>query len=88
MKIRQELQTKARNEGLAYRKVLTLFAMERFLYRLSKSGVADRFFSERRDAAAGNGCHTRAHNPGYRFAGSDKPDAGKYQKGFQEHTRD
>lgn len=44
MKIRQELQTKARNEGLAYRKVLTLFAMERFLYRLSKSGVADRFF--------------------------------------------
>ncbi len=44
MNIRQLLQVKARNEGIAYRQILTHYAMERFLYRLSTSASANRFY--------------------------------------------
>lgn len=44
MNIRRILQEKARREGVAYRQLLTHYAMERFLYRLSGSAVADRFY--------------------------------------------
>lgn len=44
MNIRQLLQLKAREEGIAYRQLLTHYAMERFLYRLSTSTAANRFY--------------------------------------------
>ena len=44
MNIKRLLQTKAKQSGVAYRQLLTHYAMERFLYRLSCSSVADRFY--------------------------------------------
>ena len=44
MNIKRILQAKAKQSGVAYRQLLTHYAMERFLYRLSHSSVADRFF--------------------------------------------
>lgn len=44
MNIRQLLQLKAKKEGIAYRQLLTHYAMERFLYRLSTSTAANRFY--------------------------------------------
>ncbi len=41
--IRQRLLTKARNTGRPFSELLQYFAMERFLYRLSKSPYADHF---------------------------------------------
>ena len=44
MNIHQLLQLKAKKEGIAYRQLLTHYAMERFLYRLSTSTAANRFY--------------------------------------------
>ncbi len=41
--IRQGLLTKARNTSRPFSELLQYFAMERFLYRLSKSPYADHF---------------------------------------------
>lgn len=65
MNIRRILQEKARREGVAYRQLLTHYAMERFLYRLSSSAVADRFYLKGGYAAHGHGRCTGAHDDGY-----------------------
>ena len=44
MNIKRLLQSKAKQNGVPYRQLLTHYTMERFLYRLSHSSVADRFF--------------------------------------------
>ena len=44
MNIKRILQAKAKQSGVAYRQLLTHYTMERFLYRLSHSSVADRFY--------------------------------------------
>ena len=41
--VRQRLLNHARETGRPFSELLQYFAMERFLYRLSKSGYADRF---------------------------------------------
>ncbi len=41
--IRQRLLTKARKTNRPFNELLQYFAMERFLYRLSKSSYADDF---------------------------------------------
>ena len=41
--VRQRLLNKARETGRPFSELLQYFAMERFLYRLSKSGYADKF---------------------------------------------
>jgi predicted nucleotidyltransferase component of viral defense system len=41
--IRQRLLSKARETGRSFSELLQYFAMERFLYRLSKSSYADNF---------------------------------------------
>lgn len=41
--VRQRLLNRARAEGRAFQELATLYAMERFLYRLGHSPHADRF---------------------------------------------
>jgi Nucleotidyl transferase AbiEii toxin, Type IV TA system len=41
--VRQRLLNQARSQGRPFQEVLQYFTMERFLYRLAKSVVADRF---------------------------------------------
>ena len=41
--VRQKLQNNAKETGRPFQEVLQYFAMERFLYRLSKSAHAERF---------------------------------------------
>jgi len=41
--IRQRLQNRARSSNIPFDELLRFFAMERFLYRISKSAYADRF---------------------------------------------
>jgi hypothetical protein len=41
--VRQRLLNRARAEGRAFQQLATLYAMERFLYRLGRSAHADRF---------------------------------------------
>lgn len=41
--VRQRLLNQARLQGRPFQELLQYFAMERFLYRLSKSPFADRF---------------------------------------------
>ena len=41
--VRQRLLNRARNEGRAFQELATIYAMERFLFRLSRSAHADRF---------------------------------------------
>lgn len=44
MKIKQQLQEYSRRAKMPYAQVVTLYAMERFLYRLSISRYAEKFF--------------------------------------------
>ena len=41
--VRQRLQNNARDTGRPFQEVLQYFAMERFLYRLSKSPHVEKF---------------------------------------------
>jgi predicted nucleotidyltransferase component of viral defense system len=41
--VKARLQNKARESGRVYNELLQLYAMERFLYRLSKSAHSDKF---------------------------------------------
>ena len=41
--VRQRLLNRARAEGRAFQELATLYAMERFLYRLGRSPHADKF---------------------------------------------
>ena len=47
--VRGQLQNRAKQTGRPFQKLLQYFAMERFLYRLSKSDHASRFVLNRRE---------------------------------------
>lgn len=57
--VRQRLLNKARETGRPFSELLQYFAMERFLYRLSKSAHADKFIVNTPPALAG-GVFTRS----------------------------
>jgi hypothetical protein len=55
--VRQRLLNKAHETERPFSELLQCFAMERFLYRLSKSKYADKFVLKRSQASKDNGSH-------------------------------
>ena len=70
--VRQRLLNQARSQERPFQELLQYFAMERFLYRLSKSPSSDRFHSERRAVADRLAGASVAANYGHRSRRKDE----------------